>query len=79
MTLGLGGVWYIPYMGNEGFISSAVCVARFLAPLYVAPRIVPASLSAHYGLGSRVGSFRNLGVPYFGVLIIRILLFRVLY
>ena len=24
-------------------------------------------------------SFRNLGVPYFGVLIIRILLFRVLY
>ena len=25
------------------------------------------------------GSFRNLGVPYFGVLIIRILLFRVLY
>ena len=25
------------------------------------------------------GSFRKLGVPYFGVLIIRILLFRVLY
>ena len=25
------------------------------------------------------GSFRELGVPYFGVLIIRILLFRVLY
>ena len=25
------------------------------------------------------GSFPNLGVPYFGVLIIRILLFRVLY
>ena len=29
------------------------------------------------GLG--FGSFRKLGVPYFGVLIIRILLFRVLY
>ena len=27
----------------------------------------------------RYGSFRKLGVPYFGVLIIRILLFRVLY
>ena len=27
----------------------------------------------------RYGSFRNVGVPYFGVLIIRILLFRVLY
>ena len=26
-----------------------------------------------------VGIFRKLGVPYFGVLIIRILLFRVLY
>ena len=29
--------------------------------------------------GSEKGSFRKLGVPYFGVLIIRILLFRVLY
>ena len=29
--------------------------------------------------GSKFGSFRKLGVPYFGVLIIRILLFRVLY
>ena len=28
---------------------------------------------------SRLGSFRKLGVPYFGVLIIRIRLFRVLY
>ena len=28
---------------------------------------------------SPYGSFRKLGVPYFGVLIIRILLFRVLY
>ena len=28
---------------------------------------------------SSCGSFRNLGVPYFGVLMIRILLFRVLY
>ena len=28
---------------------------------------------------SRYGSFRKLGVPYFGVLMIRILLFRVLY
>ena len=27
----------------------------------------------------RYGSFRKLGVPYFGILIIRILLFRVLY
>ena len=25
------------------------------------------------------GSFRKLGVPYFGVLVIRILIFRVLY
>ena len=38
-----------------------------------------------YGLEFRVewkglsGSFRKLGVPYLGVLIIRILLFRVLY
>ena len=32
-----------------------------------------------YGLPSRFGSFRKLGVPYLGVLIIRILLFRVLY
>ena len=30
-------------------------------------------------LGAPYGSFRKLGVPYFGVLIIRILLFRVLY
>ena len=29
--------------------------------------------------GTRVGSFRNLGVPYLGVLIIRNLLFRVLH
>ena len=28
---------------------------------------------------ARLGSFRKLGVPYFGVLMIRILLFRVLY
>ena len=30
-------------------------------------------------LGVVFGSFRNLGVPYFGVLIIKILQFRVLY
>ena len=30
-------------------------------------------------IGLRFGSFRNLGVPYFGVLILRILLFRVLF
>ena len=29
--------------------------------------------------GLRIGSFRKLGVPFLGVLIIRILLFRVLY
>ena len=40
------------------------------------------SLSNHNkALGNLVlyGSFRKLGVPHFGVLIIRILLFRVLY
>ena len=31
------------------------------------------------GYSREVGSFRKLGVPYLGVLIIRILLFRVLY
>ena len=31
------------------------------------------------GLGLRVQRFRKVGVPYFGVLTIRILLFRVLY
>ena len=30
-------------------------------------------------MGMMVGSFRKLGVPYLGVLIVRILLFRVLY
>ena len=30
-------------------------------------------------LGFYMGGFRKVGVPYFGVLIIRILLFRVLY
>ena len=29
--------------------------------------------------GLRIGSFCKLGIPYFGALILRILLFRVLY
>ena len=37
----------------------------------------PWTLSHCYS--STYGSFRKLGVPYFGVLIIRILLFRVLH
>ena len=36
-------------------------------------RMVPAEQTESFG------SFRKLGVPYFGVLILRILLFRVLY
>ena len=32
-----------------------------------------------FALKALYGSFRQWGVPYFGVLIIRILLFRVLY
>ena len=41
-----------------------------------APRVFLAE--AELGVGG-VGSFRNLGVPCFGLLIIRILLFSVLY
>ena len=37
-----------------------------------------AELGVSWGLGL-IWDFRKLGVPYFGVLIIRILLFRVLY
>ena len=33
----------------------------------------------HYWQKAECGSFRKLGVPYLGVLVIRILLFRVLY
>ena len=36
-------------------------------------------LSEWYEYALICGSFRKLGVPYFGVLIIRILIFRVLY
>ena len=37
------------------------------------------SLAPWLTVRADVGSFRKLGVPYFGVPIIRILLFRVLY
>ena len=37
------------------------------------------TLNADHRPPNPSGSFRKLGVPYFGVLIIRILLFRVLY
>ena len=45
-------------------------------------RFTLAPLRANQRLSPRIatfGGFRELGVPYFGVLIIRILLFRVLY
>ena len=38
-----------------------------------------AGIPGEFGSFSTFGSFRNLGLPYFGVLMIRILLFRVFY
>ena len=55
------------------------------APILV-NKVAAAIVTCLHGTGNQrrkffwaYGSFRKLGVPYFGVLIIRILLFRVLY
>ena len=50
--------------------SCTVCISQARLLRTEELLILPSALS---------GSFRKLGVPYFGVLIIRILLFRVLY
>ena len=39
----------------------------------------PSAEDQNFHLESRIWGFRKLGVPYFGVLIIRILLFSVLF
>ena len=54
-------------VGDVRFIGASKALER---------RVLVQGLNRLIGLG---GSFRKLGVPYFGVLIIRILLFRVLY
>ena len=61
-------------VGNVGLNGATVFVGAFFVFAWV--------LEALRGFGAYLGvhgSFRKLGVPYFGVLIIRILVFRVLY
>ena len=60
----------------EDLVSMPRLEIRHLA-IWLATGSEGLSLTVVVAFGS--GSFRKLGVPYFGVLIIRILLFRVLY
>ena len=69
-TLNYGNYGIFLIMGIAGFISSTVQRRPNKGSDF--KRFDTQTLQEY-------GSFRKLGVPYFGVLIIRILLFRVLY
>ena len=75
-TLNYGNYGIFLIMGNAGFCPSTVGLqaVRFnLGPWE------PDQETSGLYWGSTYGSFRQLGIPYFGVLIMRILLLRVLY
>ena len=87
-TLNYGNYGIFLVMGNAGFCPSTVCLLRSgPIPEYIRVIVYDHIFLEHCSIvcigipilcSNTYESFRKLGVLYFGVLLIRILLFRVL-